>query len=171
MQRMRSKLTNIIIFTVAFFSFGCSMQEDSQLFVVAEAFDVRTVRETDWHEQTTYKVKMKYPMTAISKVTLNKLTLAGWSKCIDSSTKWERFIDESKKPNRIINQQIIKFTKNDELVTIGMMYFSVMEDMKSSDLTPENTIQNIYIAHDYLSKVPNELKQQYQELYGNCTPA
>lgn len=168
MQRMRSKLTNIISFTVACFIFGCSVQEDSQLFIAAEAFDVKFVRETDWHEQTTYKVKLKYPTTAISKETLNKITQAGWYKCIDSSTKWESFIDQSKKPNRVISQQIVKFTKKDELVTIGMMYFSTMEDVKSSDLTPKNTIQNVYVAHDYLSKMPEDIKQQYQELYGNC---
>lgn len=165
---MRSKIINNIVLMTIFLIFGCSSQQEPQLFVADNAFDVKTIRETDWHQQTTFKVKLEYPITAISKEILTKTEQAGWIKCADSSTKWESFIDESKKPSRIIHQQLIKFTKEDELVTVGMMYFSILGDMKAPNLAPDNTTQHVYIIRDDLSKMPLEFKQQYRELYGNC---
>ncbi len=144
-----------------------SAPEDVQRLLVAEnAYEVheRPIAERAV-TQLTYKVRLEFPKQAISTERMAALREKKWGEC-SASSNWEGFLDKATSPERYTHQAQRAFVKQDELLVVGMLYYSRPPDGKKSLVTPDNNEQNVVIMKYDLGN--DAVKQQMAPVFPQC---
>jgi hypothetical protein len=125
---------------------------EKELLVVDGAQNVRNVRMSDTHTQTSYSIELTYPLRAVGAWYWGALRSAGWTQCRyrnagvnEADSDWTSVIDATSAPESILHQQTSYWFKDDQLITILMRYQSF--DL-SAETAPDNTHQMVYLLFD-----------------------
>jgi hypothetical protein len=102
-------------------------------------------------KQVSYTVNLAYPARAIGEPQWEQLKKTGWTRChsIDSGQEqanadWVSFGDISVTPARMIHQHLTNWARGDQMIGIGLRYYS---DMRAES-RPDNTEQHVCIFFD-----------------------
>ncbi len=116
--------------------------------VVEGAYDIREYRSKDGGRlQISYNVNLDYPAFAVTGAYYEQLKQRGWVECTGTKNDWDSYPDMSGNHGKTVHQYIKAWSKSTQLLTIIMLYHSVLRiDSKSSG--PDNNIQNVILLLD-----------------------